>query len=359
MDTSTVKPDKETEILCKIIENFLHIEQETASAYRKMASLAPPDQKAFWEKAARDEDEHIEFWHIALQSANQGHIPPIFDSPAETLEGIEKLALKIHDITEKLLRHADEPRKALAIALKLEFCNLCAELPPLCSVVKRATGLRTSPYDEFYDHLSAFIEQYKEYADDEYPEILTLIEANKRLWAENVKLRQHCNTDELTNLLNRRGFISTGRPLMNLAKRKHLPLLMIITDIDEFKEINDQFGHHLGDMVIKETAAILKQQLRESDLIGRYGGDEFVIFCPGVEPEHSELILEKLRKAIESNSIEGHKITISLGAVEADIRNSTLSGSLLLKDLVMKADLQLYEAKGNGKNCFKCRKMVL
>lgn len=131
---------------------------------------------------------------------------------------------------------------------------------------------------------------------------------------------------------------------MEVAKRHSQPLSLILVDIDHFKSVNDTYGHQVGDMVLSQTTKIISQNLRKSDIFGRWGGEEFVVICPQTNKNEAFVLAEKLRVAIEENEFEkvGHK-TICLGIAELENDDNE-------ETLVEKADKALYEAKNGGRN---------
>ncbi len=161
------------------------------------------------------------------------------------------------------------------------------------------------------------------------------------------ELEFYAYKDPLTGLYNRRYFFEEAPKLWNLAKRKNLNIACIIMDIDDFKRINDTYGHDIGDVVLKDFAKkLLKFFKREEDLVARIGGEEFVVLV--TFSSFSKLLehLEKFRKYVEENPVKLASLTIfytvSIG-VETDAKES-------LKDMLINADKKLYQAKLNGKN---------
>jgi diguanylate cyclase (GGDEF)-like protein len=154
------------------------------------------------------------------------------------------------------------------------------------------------------------------------------------------------NRDFLTGAFNRRYFYDSGASILAKAKRKSLPLLTVILDIDNFKSINDTYGHDVGDVAIKEVTRILAENLRNSDLVSRFGGEEFCILFEDITYENSEKILETLRDAFESNRFpagsEEIAYTVSIGGFYGLKED--------LDAMIKEADTALYEAKNNGKN---------
>lgn len=153
-------------------------------------------------------------------------------------------------------------------------------------------------------------------------------------------------TDFLTQVLNR-GAV-TERINTNMKNRKNYPLSLILVDIDYFKKINDTYGHDVGDIVLKTVVSVLQAQLYPGDIIGRWGGEEFLIVLPNCSASDVRDRTESLRHTVEktASTIPNQQIhcTLSLGVVTATQSKVTLN------DLLKPADLALYEAKNSGRN---------
>ncbi len=152
------------------------------------------------------------------------------------------------------------------------------------------------------------------------------------------------NYDPLTALLNRRGFETTYEALWHTHKRTKRPYSLLFLDIDHFKKINDSFGHDVGDAVLQKLAEILKKNLRESDVIARWGGEEFVVLLNDTDIEAAYKVAKKLRRAIEEYHDEQlPHFTISIG-----VSGGTYTKAL--EHLIKEADSALYRAKKSGRN---------
>ncbi|TYO99554.1 diguanylate cyclase (GGDEF)-like protein [Geothermobacter ehrlichii] len=166
------------------------------------------------------------------------------------------------------------------------------------------------------------------------------------------KARDLSNTDELTGLANRRHFQMILKREAAQARRFHSHFSLIMADIDHFKAFNDTHGHLKGDIVLKKVADILLQNTRGIDLVGRFGGEEFVILLPKTDKAGAEAAAEKLRSHIlaenfpgEEKSQPGGCLTLSLGIAEYP------GDSTDIYELLDMADRALYRAKENGRNC--------
>jgi diguanylate cyclase (GGDEF) domain len=167
----------------------------------------------------------------------------------------------------------------------------------------------------------------------------------------DIKLIQLANCDELTNILNRRAFNEISERAIQYCARKNEPVTFIIFDIDNFKKVNDTFGHFVGDMVLIEVASVVQSRIRAYDFFGRYGGDEFGLFMPGTSGEEAIAMAKRLLHAIESKNLYKHtklRVTVSMGMVSVMPTSDTC-----LETLYQLADGALYDAKMEGGNCVK------
>ena len=163
-------------------------------------------------------------------------------------------------------------------------------------------------------------------------------------------LAEQTKTDSLTSLLNRRGLIAYFENLALLSKKNKTDLYLLVLDLDNFKSINDNFGHDIGDLVIKETAHAAKASLRSADCIARIGGEEFTAVLSNLSLEDVLSIAEKIRLTVENLDIQAPfsesiiKVTVSIGITKSSKDKTVFS------DFFKVADKALYEAKNNGRN---------
>lgn len=155
-------------------------------------------------------------------------------------------------------------------------------------------------------------------------------------------------TDALTSLYNRRGLFELGEREIERAHRFDRPLTAIMGDIDYFKQVNDTFGHAVGDEVLKLVALALTNSVRKVDIIGRYGGDEFVILLPEIDLDGGMIVAERLRERVKSTVF---KTQIARVAVSISLGIAGLTDEMQdLKSLLEKADQALYQAKTGGRD---------
>ena len=167
------------------------------------------------------------------------------------------------------------------------------------------------------------------------------------------EILKHATLDALTGFYNRHQLEERIKQEVSGAKRQNRRLCVIMTDIDYFKNVNDTYGHAAGDLVLKTVSNVIKHQLRDYDIAGRYGGEEFAIILPFTKIEEAQMVAQRLRRAVENTKIDISKInadaekninvTISLGVSEYTNNDNE-------KTLLQKADKALYKAKENGRN---------
>ena len=162
------------------------------------------------------------------------------------------------------------------------------------------------------------------------------------------QVQESATHDGLTGLLVRRTFWERLQEEAERAVRRSTMLTFLMVDLDHFKEVNDTYGHLVGDVVLREVANLIRTSVREMDLVGRYGGEEFAVLLPDAEPNLGIQIAERIRRTIESTPIRAYDeeihITVSIGAALCPIQTSDA------EELVEKADQAMYRAKEMGRN---------
>ncbi len=181
----------------------------------------------------------------------------------------------------------------------------------------------------------------------------TLPEQDKHLFSfadvthiedEKRRLEQHAFTDALTGTCNRARLQSLLNVEMQRANRHHIPLSIILCDIDHFKRVNDTHGHQVGDDVLKAVSGLMSQNVRAEDIVARWGGEEFMIVSPQNDLNHTRMLAEKIRTLIADTpfAVVG-RLTCSFGVAQLADKDS-------IRTLTERADRALYQAKSSGRN---------
>ncbi len=162
------------------------------------------------------------------------------------------------------------------------------------------------------------------------------------------RLEQMATTDGLTGCLNKRAFLEELERKLRSAERFGRPLSLLVTDIDHFKAVNDTYGHATGDVVIKELGAILRRAKRETDIVARFGGEEFCVLCEETETDGAELLAERIREELGASvfKTDNGPLTVqcSIGVATYPIHADSSGG------LFEASDQALYVAKRGGRN---------
>jgi diguanylate cyclase len=161
------------------------------------------------------------------------------------------------------------------------------------------------------------------------------------------KYKNEASTDSLTRLFNRRSFDKILNKAMALYEKNNLHFSLVILDLDDFKKLNDTYGHQAGDEVLRIFARILQKNMRQEDSAFRYGGEEFAIIASGDKAENIKLFVDRIRKQVKDHTIIFEKKQISF-TFSAGI--SSVSKSSSQEDLINSADQALYHAKKHGKD---------
>jgi diguanylate cyclase (GGDEF)-like protein len=164
------------------------------------------------------------------------------------------------------------------------------------------------------------------------------------------QMRELAAYDSMTNLYNGGACLLALENTIRQIKRAQTDLIILYIDLDHFKDINDTYGHDIGDMVIKHFANFLKASLRESDIIGRIGGEEFLVGLPGLEAESGKIVAEKLRKGIANETITIDSKTTLQATISIGMSIYRHTEEINLREILKKADIALYDAKNNGRN---------
>jgi diguanylate cyclase (GGDEF)-like protein len=207
------------------------------------------------------------------------------------------------------------------------------------STVKRLAGLQVIHQ----------VETAKRDAEIHYLKTIELKREIEERKSAQEALEKLASIDSLTGVLNRREFFILGEREVEEALQKGQPLTAVLFDLDHFKQINDTYGHAIGDQFLIRTTKTMRESLRQGEIIGRYGGDEFVILLPGSNCTQGQQVAERLCEKIASQTISSDKgdisVTLSLGISELSQANDST-----LETLLSHADQALYEAKRTGRN---------
>ena len=337
----------------RIIRLCSAINQKAIQIYTKLSQTEEIKAlKTFWAQMAEEEKIHAVFWSKVELTAKDFIFPSVFDTPSEIQKELSAILDKIEVLSSRWQKRKSM-ENALILAYRLEYYMLHPTFEVLFNALKPLGG-DIDPSDTHDRHIRKFIDMFIQYSHIT-PELELLGETLQSLWRRNKALVDIAMTDALTGLFNRRGFLLVAKELFSLADRRRENIAVFMIDIDHFKKINDRYGHPRGDTVLKSVAKSLKGSVRKSDVLCRYGGEEFVILFPNILTPAVPLMAEKIREAVEKSRPDGIFVTISIGATQGLVKKSSDNSFL---SWISRADNYLYKAKANGRNCVvhDCRK---
>ncbi|MFT7097653.1 MAG: diguanylate cyclase (GGDEF)-like protein, partial [Glaciecola sp.] len=192
--------------------------------------------------------------------------------------------------------------------------------------------------------------------------LILLLYVSIRERSLKIKMSYLAMTDDLTGCPNRRNAMSQAKVMMSNQVNKKDSMIIAILDVDNFKAINDTYGHDIGDKALQNLTLIMTEALRETDVMGRYGGEEFIILLPNAGEKEIKMIFSRIQSALKNLVCEYQSetialpITVSIGAVLVSHVPDKLDEkelSLLLHNIITKADNKTYEAKEEGKDQLK------
>lgn len=164
------------------------------------------------------------------------------------------------------------------------------------------------------------------------------------------EVRKQASTDQLTGLGNRAHFESRLSEEIENAREKNTPLSLLMIDIDHFKNFNDQYGHLVGDQVLRVVGQTLRKSVKGQDTPARFGGEEFVVLLPNTKAEAAVVLAENIRCAISQRNLRNRATGATFGKISVSLGVSELRGSDAPSDIVKRADLALYAAKNSGRD---------
>lgn len=334
----------------EILQLCIDMDLLAQRAYRVMSIHC--DNKALadtFKTMSAEEGTHVAWWNDLLGAWERGLLPDIVndtDALTERLTGLrEELEAELPD---NLAEYSDH--KMLATAARIEFFMIDPIFGELIDLTEPARADRR--HEAYSRHLQRLIEAIEEhYERDSLASFLAGI--LNRTWRDNLSLAVYATRDPLTGIHNRRALDTHLRQWAAWSARYGRPLGVALVDIDLFKNLNDKHGHAFGDKALRAVADALQHAIRSSDLLVRYGGDEFAIIAPESEPGEFQKLLTRVVtevRGIDLRDAENRRVPMSVSAGGSVAVDPPASAPRSPDQLLAAADQSLYSAKQAGRD---------
>jgi diguanylate cyclase (GGDEF)-like protein len=334
----------------EILATCVELDTLAVTTYRALAEhCSDEDLAAVFEQLAHEEESHIVWWQELLDAWDQGLIPDVVNDPETLLHDLQQVR---DDVVTSLPADLSclTPGQMVELAAHLEFFMLDPVFAELLELTEPGrTGHHREAYARHVEQLVGAIERNS--STDPLARFLARV--LKRALRDNVALAAYATHDPLTGLFNRRGLISHLRQWISWAYRYERPLMVLLIDVDEFKHVNDDHGHAVGDYALECIAGALQDSTRKSDLIARYGGDEFAIVAPETDAEEYSALVKRILTAVRGLHCPNWdgapvSLTVSIGGAVLSPRGTFSERAV--DALLAGADSSLYEAKNSGRD---------
>jgi len=334
----------------EILATCVELDTLAVSTYRALAEHCPDrDLGEVFERLATEEESHVGWWRELLDAWDQGLIPDVINDPESLLEDLRQVRDDVANLLPDDITSLT-PAEMVELAAHLEFFMLDPVFAELLELTEPGrTGHHREAYARHVEQLVTAIERNS--STDPLARFLARV--LKRALRDNVTLAAYATHDPLTGLFNRRGLISHLKQWVSWAYRYERPLMVLLIDVDEFKRVNDEHGHAVGDHALECIAEALRTSTRKSDLIARYGGDEFAIVAPETDAEEYGALAHRILTAvrdIDCPDWDGIPVALSVSIGGAVLAPRGAHSERAVDSVLAGADSSLYEAKNSGRD---------
>ncbi|MHB8050230.1 MAG: diguanylate cyclase [Coriobacteriia bacterium] len=308
-----------------------------------------PELAALFARMAEDEAQHTDWWQGLLDAWEHGLLPDLVNDTTGLTQRLTEVYAELETIDLDSVGTLDI-EQMLALAARVEFFMIDPVFGELIDLTEPAqAGRRHAIYQVHVQRLVTEIS--RRFPTDSLAAVLAT--SLTRAWTDTMRLSAYATHDSLTRLHNRRAPHTHLPQWAAWSARYGHPLTVLLVDVDRLKSVNDQYGHAMGDVALQAVGAALREGVRGSDFVVRYGGDEFAVIAPETaEPECVELcarLLESVQSiAITAPNGDALCCTVSIGSVVShDVAGSEPRS---VESLLAAADRSLYAAKQAGRN---------
>jgi diguanylate cyclase (GGDEF)-like protein len=334
----------------EILELCIELDEHAGRIYADLASASPDERlRTTFLQLQSDEAEHAGWWDGLLEAWDNGLLPDVVNETGSLTARLEAIHRHLSSIDVSRLGDVSAS-SLLAAAARLEFHMIDPVFNELVDLTEPAQA--ETRYASCQEHLQRLIGAIEDVGpDDSLWELLSAMLS--RTWRDNQRLAIFATHDILTGLYSRRALNSHLPQWAAWSARYGHPLTVMLIDVDNFQVINDELGHDQGDTALRAVAGALLQAIRASDLIVRYGGDEFAVVAPETaEAGYRDLCL-RIKKTIGELQVvtpDGTAVPLSVSIGGAVAQDPAGSPARRIEELLASADRSLYMAKTSGRN---------
>lgn len=326
----------------------LAVELDTAACktYSDLSTACAndPDLARTFALMATEEQQHAGWWSDLLGAWEAGLLPDIADEH-DLLSRLREIQVEVIEALPENLQDLSTA-EMLDLAARLEFYMLDPVFGELTDLMR--PGGRVEVREAYSRHVLRIVETIEQ----RHPEkglASFLARVLTRAYRDQQRLASLAMRDQLTGLYNRRGLLSHLNQWLSWSQRYNRPVSVVLIDIDRFKNINDNWGHAVGDQALRAVAEAIETATRASDVVGRFGGDEFLVLAPENDEVELVALMERIVTAVRTSPlhVSGHDVfaTVSVGGSCAP------GGALVTSEaLIAAADRSMYEAKATGRD---------
>ncbi len=329
----------------KILETCMTLDRYAWHLYQELATRSSdPGLATVFDQMAREEKVHIDWWSDLLTAWESGLIPDIA-AEHDIVAQLDEIAHEIAAIDAEQL-DAMTQDQTLDLAAHLEFYMLDPVFSELTDLMQ--PGGRVEAREAYSRHVMRLIEAIETYHSQEGLAAF-LARVLRRAYRDQQRLSALATRDQLTGLYNRRGLMGHVGQWTSWSARYGRPMAVALIDVDRFKDINDTYGHGVGDAALQAVSRALEAAVRSSDLVGRFGGDEFLVLAPETARDDLAALMERVLDHVRSAQIRAADEWVS---VSVSVGGAWLPGGVdvTVEHLVVLADRSLYAAKESGRN---------
>jgi len=334
----------------EVLDACVKMDRFAERLYAALAEQCPePELARTFSRLSADEAERTRWWEGLLEAWEHGLLPDLVNDTTGLAERLTGVHAQLSRIDLGSIGDLDV-EQMLALAARMEFLMIDPVFSELIELTEPAQSERR--HAAYQAHIQRLVNEIAaRYPDDSLAALLA--SSLSRSWKDNQRLSVYATHDALTGLYNRRALYTHLPQWSAWSARYGHPLAVLLVDIDHFKEVNDRYGHAIGDRALASIAQAMREVMRASDLLVRYGGDEFAVIAPETGVTECTDLANRIVAAIHQVRVDADDgtmipLTVSIGsAVAHDVAGSPPHS---VESLLATADRALYIAKSGGRD---------